>query len=63
MSNGPAFESAFPAPGKLRTKKRIAEEEARRLAGREEYRILPECNALVREVANELNIESHLDPH
>jgi hypothetical protein len=38
-------------------------EEVRRLAGRKEYRILPECKALVREVANELKIKSPLDSH
>jgi hypothetical protein len=36
-------------------------EEVRRLAGRAEYRILPECKTLVREVANELKIKSPLD--
>jgi len=35
--------------------------EVRRLAGRAEYRILSECKALVREVANELKIKSPLD--
>jgi hypothetical protein len=35
--------------------------EVRRLAGRVEYRILAECKALVREVANELKIKSPLD--
>jgi len=33
------------------------------LAGRMEYRILPECKALVREVANELKIKSPLDSY
>ena len=33
------------------------------LAGRMEYRILPECKALVREVANELKITSPLDSY
>ena len=36
--------------------------EVRRLAGRPEYRILAECNALVREAANELKLKSSLDP-
>ena len=36
--------------------------EVSRLARRKEYRILPECKALVREVANELKIKSPLDP-
>ena len=35
--------------------------EVSHLAGRVEYRILPECKALVREVANELKIKSPLD--
>jgi hypothetical protein len=35
--------------------------EVRRLAARAEYRILPECKALVREVANELKKKSPLD--
>ena len=35
--------------------------EVRRLAGRTEYGILPECKALVRAVANELKIKSPLD--
>jgi hypothetical protein len=38
-------------------------EEVRRLASRPEYGILPECKALVREVANELETQSPLDPH
>jgi hypothetical protein len=38
-------------------------EEVSRLAGRVEYRILPECKALVREVANELKIKSPLDSY
>ncbi len=37
--------------------------EVRRLAGGPEYRILPECEALLREVANELKIESPLDSY
>ena len=37
-------------------------QEVRRLAGRPEYRILPECEALMREVANELKTKSPLDP-
>ena len=36
--------------------------EVRRLAGRPEYRILAECEALVREAANELKLKSPLDP-
>jgi hypothetical protein len=36
-------------------------QEVRRLACRPEYRILPECKALVREAANELKIKSPLD--
>jgi hypothetical protein len=39
----------------------MARKEVRRLAGRKEYRILPQCKALVREVANELKIKSPLD--
>jgi hypothetical protein len=35
--------------------------EVRRLASRPEYGILPECKALVREVANELKIQSPVD--
>ena len=35
--------------------------EVRRLAARPEYRILPQCKALVREAANELEIKSPLD--
>ena len=35
--------------------------EVKRLASRPEYRILPECKALVREVANELKTQSPLD--
>jgi hypothetical protein len=35
--------------------------EVRRLASLPEYRILPECKALVREAANELEIKSPLD--
>jgi hypothetical protein len=38
-------------------------EEVERLATRPEYHILPECKALVREVANELNLKSPLDPN
>ena len=37
--------------------------EVRRLAGRAEYRILPQCKALVREVANELKLKSPFDSH
>jgi hypothetical protein len=37
--------------------------EVSHLAGRVEYRILPECKALVREVANELKIKSPLDSY
>ena len=36
--------------------------EVSRLASRAEYGILPECKALLREVANELKIKSPLDP-
>ena len=36
-------------------------QEVRRLACRPEYRILAECKALVREVANELKVNSPLD--
>ena len=36
--------------------------EVRRLAGRAEYRILPQCKALVREVANELKLKCPFDP-
>jgi hypothetical protein len=36
-------------------------QELRRLAGRPEYRILEECKALTREVANELKTQSPLD--
>ncbi len=36
--------------------------EVARLAARPEYGILPQCKALVREVANELKIQSPLDP-
>ena len=43
------------------TRKRMDWAEARRLASRPEYGILPECKALVREVANELNTKSPLD--
>jgi hypothetical protein len=35
--------------------------ELRQLAKRQEYRILDECKALVREVADELNLQSPLD--
>jgi hypothetical protein len=35
--------------------------EVRRLAARPEYRILPQCKALVREAANELELKSPLD--
>jgi hypothetical protein len=35
--------------------------EVRRLAARPEYRILPQCKALVREAANELEVKSPLD--
>lgn len=38
-------------------------EEVRRLASRPEYGILPACIALVREVANELETKSPLDPN
>jgi hypothetical protein len=37
-------------------------QEVRRLADRPEYRILGECEALMREVANELKVKSPLDP-
>ena len=37
--------------------------EVRCLAACKEYRILPECKALVREVANEFKIKSPLDSH
>jgi hypothetical protein len=37
-------------------------QEVRRLAARPEYRILPACKALVREMANELKTQSPLDP-
>jgi hypothetical protein len=36
-------------------------QELRRLAGQPEYRILEECKALVREVANEPKTQSSLD--
>ena len=36
-------------------------QEVRRLAARPEYRILPQCKALVREAANELELKSPLD--
>jgi hypothetical protein len=36
--------------------------EVRRLASRPEYRILAECEALVREAANELKLKNPLDP-
>jgi hypothetical protein len=37
--------------------------EVRRLASLPEYRILPKCKELVREVANELKTKSPLDPN
>jgi hypothetical protein len=38
-------------------------QEVRRLAAQPEYRILPECKAVVREAANELELKSPLDPN
>jgi hypothetical protein len=37
--------------------------EVKRIAELPEYRNAPDCEALVREVADELNIQSPLDPN